>query len=186
MQSRSIGSGVTLPRKLTLERNGVRAHAIFHDVDIEKRRERLRGGAVVNFFRDKFANNVAAFELSRMLGLTNVPPAVVRRIGRDTVESLGFEVDLAADGLEALEKVASTSYVAVIVDLVMPRMDGRDLLARLRERYPNLPVIVASGYVSLLVKRDPEAVRLTRFLRKPLRVGELTSTLVDLLEEKVA
>ena len=38
---------------------------------------------MVNFFRDHYANNVAAFELSRMLGMNNVPPGVVRRVGRN-------------------------------------------------------------------------------------------------------
>ena len=77
-----IDTGITEPRKLLLERDGVRAHAVFHDVDVRRRRERLRGDRVVYFFRDHYANNVAAFELSRLLGMTNVPPAVVRRVGR--------------------------------------------------------------------------------------------------------
>ena len=81
LRSWSIPTGSTQPRKLLLEREGVRAHAIFHDVDVQRRRERLRGGKVVYFFRDHYANNVAAFELSRLLGMSNVPPAVVRREG---------------------------------------------------------------------------------------------------------
>ena len=80
VESKPISSGVTEPRKLLLERDGVHAHAIFHDVKIVKPRERL-GGKVVIFFRDHYANNVAAFELSRLLGMTNVPPAVVRKVG---------------------------------------------------------------------------------------------------------
>ena len=99
VSSTTIRSGVTLPRKLLLERDGVRAHAIFHDVKIEKRRERLSGGQVVSFFRDHYANNVAAFELSRLLGMTNVPPAVVRRVGHQQgsvqmwIESANTEAD---------------------------------------------------------------------------------------------
>lgn len=77
----AIDTGVTQPRKLLLERDGVRAHAVFHDVEIEKRRQQLQG-TIVTFFRDHYANNIAAFELSRMLGMTNVPPAVVRKVGR--------------------------------------------------------------------------------------------------------
>jgi len=76
---RRVGTGVTDPEKLLLERGGIRAHAIFHDVDVEKTRLRLRG-QVVMFFRDSYANNVAAYELSRLLGITNVPPAVVRKV----------------------------------------------------------------------------------------------------------
>ncbi len=84
VSSEEVGSGVTHPEKLLLERDGVRAHAIFHDINVEKQRQRLAGGKVVMFFRDSYANNVAAFELSRELGLHNVPPAVVRSYrGRD-------------------------------------------------------------------------------------------------------
>ena len=103
----AIKVGVTLPDKLTLERDGVRAHAIFHTIEIEKRRERLHGGKVVNFFRDHYANNIAAFELSRLLGMHNVPPAVVRRVGRRRgsvqlwIERSRTEADRREQGFEA-------------------------------------------------------------------------------------
>ena len=82
LRSWPIPTGITRPRKLLLERDGVRAHAIFHDVDIRRRRAKLPRNQVVYFFRDHYANNVAAFELSRLLGMTNVPPVVVRRVDR--------------------------------------------------------------------------------------------------------
>jgi hypothetical protein len=106
VDSSAIGTGVTEPRKLVLELDGVRAHGIFHDVEIVRRRERLRGGKVVNFFRDHYANNVAAFELSRMLGMTNVPPAVVRKVGRQEgsvqlwIEGSSTEADRRRLGIE--------------------------------------------------------------------------------------
>ena len=106
VEDHRIDTGITLPRKLLLERDGVRAHAVFHSVEIEKRREKLRSGRVVTFFRDHYANNVAAFELSRLLGMSNVPPAVIRRVGRRRgsvqlwIEGSRTEADRRRLGLE--------------------------------------------------------------------------------------
>ncbi len=80
---KTLKQGVTRPQLLVLEKDGVRARAVFHNVDIEKDRERLASGEVVFFFRDSYRNNVAVYELSRLLGMPNVPPAVIRRLGRD-------------------------------------------------------------------------------------------------------
>ena len=105
LESWPIGTGITEPRKLLLEREGVRAHAIFHDVDIQRRRARLRGHRVVYFFRDHYAHNVAAFELSRLLGMANVPPAVVRRVDRREgsvqlwIENANTEVERRRQGV---------------------------------------------------------------------------------------
>jgi YesN/AraC family two-component response regulator len=51
----------------------------------------------------------------------------------------------AGDGLEALQWLAETAVDLVITDIVMPRMDGVDFVAKLREAQPNLPVLVISG-----------------------------------------
>lgn len=77
-----IGQGITEPRKLLLERGGVRAHAVFrhhHDVD---RDVRLDDGRRLAFFIDSFKGEVAAYRLSRLLGMRNVPPAVLRPVRR--------------------------------------------------------------------------------------------------------
>lgn len=68
------------PSKLLLEKDGVRAHAIFRTVDVERVkmdtvREHARG------FRDWYMFEVAAYEISRLLGLDNVPPTTLREIG---------------------------------------------------------------------------------------------------------
>lgn len=83
VERETIEHGVTRPQLLMLEKDGIRARAVFHDIDVEKPRERLASGDIVFFFRDSYRNNVAVYELSRLLGVPNVPPAVVRRLGRD-------------------------------------------------------------------------------------------------------
>lgn len=75
-----IKRGVTRPDKLVLELDGVRARAVFHVVDVVKDRQVLGSGEILYHFRDSFRNNVAAYELGRLLGIENVPPAVIRRL----------------------------------------------------------------------------------------------------------
>ncbi len=81
VSTESIPTGVTKPKKLLLERNGVRMHAVFRNVDLTKRRVRLDDGQYYMRLRDYGLFEVAAYRLARMLGYDNVPPAVVRRVG---------------------------------------------------------------------------------------------------------
>lgn len=81
---KDIPTGVTHPIKLTLQKGGVRAHAAFRLLDEEKRRADFGQGSAELFFRDSFKFEPAAYELSRMIGMHSVPPAILRKInGRD-------------------------------------------------------------------------------------------------------
>jgi hypothetical protein len=78
--SKDVGTGINRIRKLTLEFDGVRANAAFRDHDEEKDVARMADGKLVLAFRDSFYFENAAYELSRLLGLRNVPPVVLRTI----------------------------------------------------------------------------------------------------------
>lgn len=78
-----IPVGITRPKRLVLEKDGVRARAAFRHVDFVTDRYRLSSGKMVLFFRDSFINEVAAYELARLMGLDNVPPAVLRQVRRE-------------------------------------------------------------------------------------------------------
>jgi two-component system response regulator AtoC len=83
------------------------------------------------------------------------------------LEEQGFETQESADGVEALVALESRSFDLMISDLRMPRMDGLELVSRVRQRWPELPVIVitADSDVSHVV----EAVQLgaVNYLVKP-------------------
>ncbi len=80
IDSVEVGEGVTRPRRLTLEAGGVRVRAVFHDVQIRKTRVHLRGQGFIMDFKDAFENQIAAYEVSLLLGMDNVPPAVRREV----------------------------------------------------------------------------------------------------------
>lgn len=75
-----VGKGVNNPWKVLLELDGVRAHAIFRDVDVNKRKARFRDGRRQDHFRDCAMFEVAAYRLARLLKLDGIPPTVDRSL----------------------------------------------------------------------------------------------------------
>jgi len=73
----------------------------------------------------------------------------IRELVREALEDSGYEVSLAGDGKEALERLRERDgdVDLVITDVVMPRLDGRELAGELRERYPRVPFLFISGFV---------------------------------------
>jgi hypothetical protein len=87
-----IGEGVTKPKRLLLEANGVRAHAKFGYHDFKGQGEKLADGSTEMYFQDSFHADMAAYELSRLLGMEMVPPAVIRQVeGQDGIVQLWIE-----------------------------------------------------------------------------------------------
>lgn len=68
-----------------------------------------------------------------------------RTLLRNILESAGYAVTTAVDGMEALQKLSSAVYDLVVSDVEMPRMDGFALTRRIRETYGRLPVVLVTG-----------------------------------------
>ena len=77
-----IPIGITKPMKITLENNGMKVHAKFSSVDQAGQNEKLADGSIEMYFMDSYKSDLAAYELSKMLGMNSVPPAVERQIER--------------------------------------------------------------------------------------------------------
>ncbi len=62
-----------------------------------------------------------------------------------TLEKEGYEVTKVTDGKQALEALEKEEYGLLMLDLIMPRMDGFEVLERLQEKHNTIPVIVTSN-----------------------------------------
>ena len=101
--------------------------------------------------------------------------ALVRDVVARMVEDLGYAAMTAADGPSGIDLAERAD--AVLVDLSMPQMSGADVVAALRQKRPNLPVVVCSGY-----DRDSRGpVQADAYLPKPFRIDALERTLAKLL-----
>ncbi len=89
---KELSVGITGPKKLLLERDGVHAHAVFKDVDKVSRGKTDLDGYVIIDLKDSHLFDCAAYQLDRLLGLGRVPPAVPRDLdGRSGTVSLWIE-----------------------------------------------------------------------------------------------
>ncbi|MEC7524135.1 MAG: ATP-binding protein [Myxococcota bacterium] len=93
----------------------------------------------------------------------------VRGTTRALLERRGFDLETAADGASALEKVLQpgADFDVVVTDVVMPGMDGVELLTRLRELRPTQPVVIVSGYAEPLTEPARLAALDAQLVPKP-------------------
>jgi signal transduction histidine kinase/CheY-like chemotaxis protein len=87
---------------------------------------------------------------------------LVRTTTVDMLEALGYQVIPARSGYEALQVLEATSVDLVITDHAMPQMTGTQLAERIRERWPDLPMIMATGYADLPAGPQLEIPRLAK------------------------
>lgn len=109
----------------------------------------------------------------------------------ERMEARGLEVETAKNGPAALEKVRERAFDAIVLDMLMPGMDGLETLKKLREINPDLQVIMLTGHATL--KKGVEAIKegAMDFLEKPADLGELMQKIKEakvrrmlLVEEK--
>ncbi|HLN97409.1 MAG TPA: response regulator [Pyrinomonadaceae bacterium] len=92
----------------------------------------------------------------------------------------GYEVVQAADGIEALSLLEKSKVELVLSDILMPALNGYALVARIRAKWPNMPVILTTGFLS------PDAAKTMMngsvdFIPKPINA----ETLIDMIHRRV-
>ncbi len=108
----------------------------------------------------------------------------VREVTARILEALGFSSVLAVDGEDALNIIArrSGTFVAVLLDLTMPRMDGAEAFARLQRFRPGLPVLLMSGYTEQEAVGRFTGTGFAGFIQKPFHIQELRERLQQIIE----
>ncbi len=107
----------------------------------------------------------------------------VRRVVSNMLKQHGWEVQMARDGLEALDLISHETPAAVLLDIEMPRMDGYELIATVRaqEQYRTLPLVVLTSRAA--TKHQQRAMQLgaSSYVVKPYQDEELINTLNSLV-----
>ena len=102
---------------------------------------------------------------------------------RDELEKAGFSVLVSETALQAKETLSQHAVQAIIMDVVMPEIDGLDLLPQFRQEYPKIPVIVVSGRASFLTGVQAMRAGAVDFLRKPLNFEELVHAISSSIQQ---
>lgn len=108
----------------------------------------------------------------------------VRMTTAAILEQEGYGVDTAADGHEALQKIARNGFDLVLTDLRMEGMDGSALLNELNAKHPDIVTVVLTGYASIESSIDALRQGVYDYLVKPCVVDDLKMTVRRALEHK--
>ena len=102
---------------------------------------------------------------------------MITAITQRALSQHGYETVTAGSGEEALEQLSGRRFDAAVVDLVLPRVSGMEVVAALQRADPSTVVVIVTGYASL--QSAIEAVRYGAFdyLRKPIESQQLVDTL---------
>jgi CheY-like chemotaxis protein len=95
-----------------------------------------------------------------------------------------FSVLMAEDGLVATKKLEKETISLVITDLRMPRMDGFALLSMIMEQYPDIPVIIMTGYSTPEMERLAKEGGAVGYVEKPFMIDDLASKVLASLRKE--
>lgn len=97
----------------------------------------------------------------------------------------GMDVSTTTSAIEAIQKAGEESYDAIILDLMMPETDGLEVLKAIKNKRPDLQVILLTGHAS--VQKGVEAIKLGAldFVEKPADMGILTQKIKEAKAQKM-
>jgi PAS domain S-box-containing protein len=106
----------------------------------------------------------------------------IARSLKEILEADGCRVTTASDGLEALEKLMTQPFDLLLSDVVMPNMDGHQLFLKVRERLPDLPVLMMTAFhydKDHIIKRSRVAGLGTVIFKKPVDPERLRTAILE-------
>lgn len=101
------------------------------------------------------------------------------------LEKEGYVVTGVKNGLDAAKKLEEKNFDLLIADIKMPGMDGLTLLAKTKESYPDMDVIIVTGFGSIESAVNAMKIGATEYVTKPFNLDELTIKVKKIAEKKI-
>lgn len=109
----------------------------------------------------------------------------ILRIMARMLESRGYEAISAVDGLDGLEKVRHSNPDLIILDVMLPKMDGYKVckMLKLSDEYKKIPVILLTARIEESDKKLAEELQYDAYITKPFDFNQLLTKIKELLKE---
>jgi len=114
--------------------------------------------------------------------LVDDDPAILEILA-DLMAIFGHEYVTANDGLEAMEMLKQDFFHIVLTDMMMPGMDGMELLKHIRSNYPHIKVMVVTGFDRTFTYTDVIRAGASDFISKPFNTDELEAKINRIIRE---
>ena len=108
--------------------------------------------------------------------------ATMRDMVKDTLETGGYEVTLAEDGQDGLNKFQSGKFSLVIADVNMPVMDGITMIAEIRKLDEEIPIITLTTEAEESMKQKGRAAGADGWIVKPFRPAQFLDIIKQILD----
>ena len=119
----------------------------------------------------------------QQLLLVDDDPTILNLLA-EFVSRLGHQYRTAGDGLEAMSLLEQSSATIVITDLLMPRMDGMELIREIKKLWPETDVMAITGYSRDFHYTDVIKAGACDFIQKPFNLDELEAKLNRIIRER--
>ncbi len=140
-------------------------------------------------FREIPVKTYVESQISQIRPLLNILIAddniINQRVIRAVFKHLGYEVDIAVNGAEALKMANEKNYDIIFMDLLMPEMDGFTATQEIRKFNKTIPVIALSAADDKNSINDARQAGMNEFLTKPVKVEAIKQLLIKLFSESV-
>lgn len=100
----------------------------------------------------------------------------------DILETQGFEIDTAPDGEIALDKLTNENFDLLLLDLLMPKLSGFDVLKKINSNNINIKTIVVSACAMNEEIDRAKELGCSTFITKPIRINEFIKTVKESLK----
>ena len=117
----------------------------------------------------------------RILAIDDEEP--IRRYYKQALTTAGYDVAVAEDGLQALDLVQQRSFDLILMDIVMPQMDGVEAIRVLKAACDHIPVVVVTGNASEEAIRDARRSGGDHLLLKPFALHDLIGAIEQAMTE---
>ena len=96
----------------------------------------------------------------------------------------GFEAQFAPSADKALEVMKNNGFDLLLIDVKMPKKDGMYLMRKIKEQWPDMPIIVMSGYYTTETIQEAMRMGATTFIAKPFEPDELMETIRNVIAKE--
>ncbi|GAB4282080.1 MAG: sigma-54 dependent transcriptional regulator [Marinilabiliales bacterium] len=107
----------------------------------------------------------------------------IRNTLKEILEYEKFEVTLAEDGVEGIKLVEKNDYDVILCDIKMPKMDGLEVLAKIRKEKPEIPVVMISGHGTIETAVEALKSGAYDYIEKPLDLNRILVTIRNAMDK---
>lgn len=130
--------------------------------------------------------NIPGQEYKRARLLVVDDESGIRDLFIHLIGGLGHEVVTVARGSEAIERAQAGLFDIVFCDMMMPGMNGFEVLSGLQESHENLPVVIMTGCPAEECESEARMLGAFAFLKKPFEIGEVSGLIALALARKTS